>query len=102
VGRLGSGLRRRWWILPLLPVATWYVYESFLFPEPAARILLRTLPVLPFATWTIFFDASRPLKYASGLAGVLGRALLLAMTIAFAALVLGLGINWVYDPSHVA
>jgi hypothetical protein len=82
-------------------VAAWYVYQSFVFPDPGLRILLRTIPVLPLAAWTIFFDRERPLRKVSGLAGVAGRVLLLAAMMAFAAAVLGLGLNWVYDPNRV-
>jgi hypothetical protein len=82
-------------------VVAWYVYESFLFPDPTVRILLRTIPVLPFAAWTIFFDPKRPLRNVSGVVGTPLRVLLLAAVMAFAALVLGLGLNWVYDPNRV-
>ena len=77
------------------------MYQSFFFTDPGLRILLRTIPVLPFATWTIFFDAKRPLRKVSGVVGVCSRVLLVAATMAFAALVLGLALNWVYDPNHV-
>lgn len=82
-------------------MATWYVYQSFFFPDPLFRILLRTIPVIPFAVWAIFFDSKRPLREVSGVMGLPGRVLLLAAMMAFAVLVLGLGLNWVYDPNRV-
>jgi hypothetical protein len=41
------------------------------------------------------------LKQVTGAVGTAGRVVLLVATVAFATIVLGLGLNWIYDPSHV-
>jgi hypothetical protein len=82
-------------------VAAAYVYLAFFFPQPDVRILLRTAPVLPFAVWAIFLDPRRPLRTAPPARRLVGQAVLLVATVLFALLVLGLGLNWIFDPARV-
>ena len=95
-------MRRRWFWLPLTPLVAAYVYLAFTFPQPDVRIVLRTVPVLPFAVWAIFLDPRRPLRASTPGVRVVGRGLLLLLCMAFALLVLGLGLNWVFDPGRIA
>lgn len=83
------------------PLAALYVYLSFTHPNPAARIVLRTLPVLPLAVWTLWFDGERPFQEAGPPARTAARfvCLLGIMTVAIG--LLGFGLNWLYDPSRV-
>ncbi|HYM50543.1 MAG TPA: hypothetical protein VET65_08200 [Candidatus Limnocylindrales bacterium] len=104
--RFGRLLGRRPWLtgailVALTPVAGLYVFLSFTHPDPGARILLRALPILPMAVWTLWFDAARPWRSAPlGLRiGARLLALLGIMTIAVG--LLGLGLNWIYDPSRI-
>lgn len=83
------------------PVAAFYVFESFLNPNPVVRIVLRTLPVLPAAMWTLWFDRSRPLERWPAPTRSAARLLLLLVIMIFAIAVLGLGINWLYDPNRI-
>jgi hypothetical protein len=94
-------LERRWYLLPLVPLAAAYVYAAFLFPQPDVRIVLRSAPVVPFAIWAVFLDPRRPLRTAPPARRLVGQAMLLVATLLFAVLVLGLGLNWIFDPSRV-
>jgi hypothetical protein len=87
--------------LPLAPVAAAYVYVAFFFPQPDVRIVLRSAPVVPFAIWAVFLDPRRPLRTAPAALRLVGQAVLLVATLLFAVLVLGLGLNWVFDPARV-
>jgi hypothetical protein len=87
--------------LPLAPVAAAYVYLAFFFPQPEVRIVLRSAPVVPFAIWAVFLDPRRPLRTAPAALRLVGQAVLLVATLLFAVLVLGLGLNWVFDPARV-
>jgi hypothetical protein len=87
--------------LPLAPVATAYVYAAFLLPQPNVGIVLRTLPVVPFAIWVTFYDRNPPWQKAPKVLQLAGRLVLLIGTVAFAALVLGFGLNWVFDANRV-
>ena len=100
--RFLSLLRHEPWLIGLLAPAVllsgFWGYQAFVNPNPAIRILLRALPVLPPAIWVLYFDRSRPLERASRPARTTGRAALLAGTMAFALLVLGFGLDWLYEP----
>jgi hypothetical protein len=85
----------------LIPLAGFYVIEAFIAPNPLVRIALRSLPVLPIAIWTLWFENSRPLKRQGPVIRVTGRILLLVLVMAFAVAVLGVGLNWLYDPTRV-
>jgi len=87
--------------LPLAPVAAAYVYLAFFFPQPEVRIVLRSAPVVPFAIWAVFLDPRRPLRTAPPARRLVGQAVLLVATLVFAVLVLGLGLNWIFDPARV-
>jgi hypothetical protein len=87
--------------LALAPVAAAYVYVAFFFPQPDVRIVLRSAPVVPFAIWAVFLDPRRPLRTAPPARRLVGQAVLLVATLLFAVLVLGLGLNWIFDPSRV-
>ncbi len=82
-------------------MAAAYVYVAFFFPQPEVRIVLRSVPVMPFAIWAVFLDPRRPLRSAPPARRVVGQALLLVATVLFAVLVLGLGLNWIFDPTRV-
>jgi hypothetical protein len=82
-------------------VAGFYVIEAFIAPSPLVRIVLRSLPVLPVAIWTLWYEKSRPFERQRPLIRVAGRILLLALVMAFAVAVLGIGLNWLYDPTRV-
>jgi hypothetical protein len=77
------------------------VIDSFVYPNPVARILLRTAPVLPAAVWTLWFDRSRPFESWPGTLRLGIRVLLLLGIMGFAIALLGLFINWLYDPSRI-
>lgn len=94
-------LRRRWFWLPVIPVAAAYVWLAFTFSQPEVRMALRTLPVVPFTIWAIFVDDRRPLKAAPVGVRIVGRSLLFLVTVCFALLVLGVGLNWIFDPNRV-
>ena len=84
-----------------VPIAAFYVVESFINPNPVARIVLRTLPVLPAAIWTLWFDKSRPFETWPAAWKAAARVAVLLGIMAFAIALLGLGINWLYDPSRI-
>jgi len=62
--------------------------------------VLRSLPVLPLAIWTLWYDEARPFKRQEPAIRVAGRILLLVLVMAFAVGTLGIGLNWLYDPSR--
>ena len=84
----------------LIPLAGFYVIEAFIAPNPLVRIGLRSLPALPVAIWTIWFETSRPLERQRPLIRVAGRIALLVLVMAFAVAILGIGLNWLYDPNR--
>jgi len=85
----------------LIPVAGVYVIEAFTASSPLLRIVLRSLPVLPVAIWTLWFDRSRPFRRRPPVVRLSARLALLVLVLAFAVMILGIGLNWLYDPSRV-
>src|SRR5216684_6291929 len=88
-------------VLVLIALAGFYVIEAFIAPNPLVRIALRSLPVLPVAIWTLWYEKSRPLERQRPTIRVAGRLLLLMLVMAFAVAILGIGLNWLYDPKRV-
>jgi len=88
-------------VVMLIALAGFYVIEAFIAPNPLLRIVLRSLPVIPVAIWTLWFDRSRPFERQRPILRVASRILLLFLVIAFAVAVLGIGLNWLYDPNRV-
>src|ERR1700694_144065 len=88
-------------VVVLIPLAGFYVIQAFVAPNPMVRIVLRSLPVLPVAIWTLWYEKSRPLERQRPAVRVAGRILLLALVMAFAVAVLGIGLNWLHDPTRV-
>lgn len=84
-----------------IPVGALYVIAAFTAPDPMLRIVLRCLPLLPLTVWTLWFDRSRPLEHRPALIRLGGRVALLLAVMAFVILVLGLGLNWLYDPTRI-
>ena len=84
----------------LIALAGFYVIEAFIAPNPLVRIGLRTLPALPVAIWTLWYDKSRPFERQRPTMRVAGRLLLLVLVMAFAVAILGIGLNWLYDPDR--
>ena len=82
----------------LVPAAFVYVIEAFTAPNPIVRIVLRSLPVLPVAIWTLWFDRSRPFERQAPAIRRAGRVALLLVVMAFAVALLGIALNWLYDP----
>ena len=95
--------RRRLFVLAaiLLPLAGVYVIEAFTAPNPIVRIVLRSVPILPVAIWTLWFDRARPFEQRPPAFRLSARVVLLVLVMAFAVALLGLGLNWLYDPSRV-
>jgi hypothetical protein len=87
--------------LTAIAVATLYVIEAFTAPNPLLRIVLRSAPVLPVAVWTLWFDRSRPFERQPPAVRMSGRLALLVLVMIFAVALLGLGLNWLYDPKRV-
>ena len=87
-------------LVVLIPVAGFYVIEAFIAPSPLLRIVLRSLPVLPVAIWTLWFDRSRPFERQEPAIRQGGRVALLLVVMTFAVAVLGIGVNWLYDPGR--
>ncbi len=87
--------------LLLVPLAAAYVIVAFTAPSPMLRIALRCAPVLPVAIWTLWFDRSRPFQTQALILRTTARAILLLLVMAFALLVLGAALNWLYDPNRV-
>jgi hypothetical protein len=84
----------------LIVLAGFYVIESFIAPSPLLRVVLRSLPVLPVAVWTLWFERSRPLEGQRPVIRAGGRIVLLVLVMAFAVAILGIGLNWLYDPGR--
>src|SRR5438874_9680513 len=84
-----------------IPLAGFYVIEAFIAPNPLVRIGLRSLPTLPVAIWTLWYDKSRPFEREQPTIRFAGRLLLLVLVMAFAVAILGIGLNWLYDPTRV-
>jgi hypothetical protein len=87
-------------VVVLIPLAGLYVIEAFIAPHPLIRIVLRSLPVLPVAIWTLWFDRSRPFERQGPSIRQIGRIALLLVVMAFAVALLGIGLNWLYDPGR--
>ena len=85
----------------LIPVAFVYVVEALTAPSPPLRVVLRCAPVLPVAIWLLWFDRSRPFKARPFPVQQGGRIALLLLIMAFAVALLGIGLNWIYDPNRV-
>jgi hypothetical protein len=85
----------------LIPLAGVYVIEAFTAPNPIVRIALRSVPVLPVAIWTLWFDRSRPFQQRPPALRLSARLALLVLVMGFAIALLGLGLNWLYDPTQV-
>jgi hypothetical protein len=77
------------------------VIAAFVAPNPLLRIVLRSFPALPVAIWTLWFDRSRPFKRRRPAIRIAGRVALLVVVMAFAIALLGVGLNWLYDPNRV-
>ena len=88
-------------VVVLIPLAGFYVIEAFIAPNQLVRIVLRSFPVLPLAIWTLWYEKSRPFERQSLTVRVAGRVVLLALVMAFAVAILGIGLNWLYDPHRV-
>jgi hypothetical protein len=84
-----------------IPLAALYVIEAFTARNPLIRIVLRSLPVLPVAIWTLWYDKSRPFIRQRPMTRLVGRIVLLVLVMAFAVAILGIGLNWLYDPVRV-
>src|SRR6266550_5393328 len=80
----------------LILLAGFYVIEAFIAPNPLVRVVLRSLPVLPVAIWTLWYDKSRPFERHQPTMRVAGRIVLLILVMAFAVVILGIGLNWLY------
>jgi hypothetical protein len=87
--------------LSAIALATLYVIEAFTAPSPLLRIVLRSSPVLPVAIWTLWFDRARPFEERPPAIRLSRRVALLVLVMAFAVALLGIGLNWLYDPSRV-
>ena len=85
----------------LIALAGIYVIAAFAAPNPLLRIVLRSLPVVPVAIWTLWFDRSRPFRRQRPAIRAAGRVALLLVVMAFAVALLGIGLNWLYDPNRV-
>jgi TRAP-type C4-dicarboxylate transport system permease small subunit len=85
----------------LIPFGAIYVIEAFTAASPVLRILLRSVPVLPVAVWTLWFDRSRPFEPQPPGIQWAARLALLVLVMAFAVALLGIGLNWLYDPNRV-
>lgn len=83
-----------------MPVAFVYVYLSFTHPSPIVRIALRSLPFLPLAVWTLWFDGQRPFEGYSRPWRLGARVITLLGLMAVTVGVLGVALNWLYDPTR--
>jgi hypothetical protein len=88
-------------VVVLIPLTGFYVIEAFTFPSPIVRIVLRSVPVLPVAVWTLWFDRARPFRRQPPAFRLAGRVALLLVVMAFAVALLGIGLNWLYEPHRV-
>ena len=86
---------------PVVLLGALYVIAAFIGPSPWLRIVLRCGPVLPVALWTLWFDRARPWQNEPPLRRAVGRIALLLAVMVFAFLLLGLGLNWLYDPRRI-
>jgi hypothetical protein len=84
-----------------IAVAALYVIVAFVAPNPLVRVVLRSLPVFPVAVWTLWFDRSRPFEQQTAAIRITARVALLILVMAFAFALLGIGLNWLYDPARV-
>jgi hypothetical protein len=96
-GRVGVGAA----LLAVITMAAVYVIAAFVAPNPLIRIALRTVPVIPVAIWTLWFDRSRPFERQAAAIRIAARVALLVLVTAFAIALLGVGLNWLYDPERV-
>jgi len=85
----------------LIALAGFYVIEAFVASNPVVRIVLRSLPVLPVVIWTLWFDRSRPFERQKAAIRIGARVALLVLVMAFAIALLGIALNWLYDPERV-
>lgn len=85
----------------LIVIAGIYVVYAFIAPSPLLRIVMRSLPFLPLAIWTIWLDARRPLERMPPLIRTVGRLVLLVLIMGIVVVILGIGLNWLYDPTRV-
>jgi hypothetical protein len=85
----------------LIPLAAVYVIVAFTASDPLLRIVLRCLPVLPAAVWTLWLDPSRPLDDRPPAIRLAVRLALLLLLMALTIVLLGVGLNWLYDPRRV-
>ncbi|HEY9287826.1 MAG TPA: hypothetical protein VIT43_07370 [Candidatus Dormibacteraeota bacterium] len=86
----------------LIVLAAIYVIYAFIAPSPLLRIVMRSAPFLPVAIWTIWLDAKRPLERKPVVIRTVGRFVLLLLVMSVVVLVLGVSLNWLYDPSRIA
>ena len=96
-GKVGLGV----FAVFAITLAAVYVIEAFTYPNPIIRIVLRSTPVLPIAIWTLWFDRARPFKGQPTAFRLAGRVALLVVVMAFVVALLGIGLNWLYDPRRV-
>jgi hypothetical protein len=87
-------------VVVLVALSGFYVIAAFIAPSPLLRIALRSLPVLPVAVWTLWFEKSRPFERRRPTIRVAGRILLLLLVMAFTVAILGIALNWLYDPGR--
>lgn len=88
-------------VVIVIALVGFYVITAFVAPNPMLRIVLRIVPVLPVAIWTLWFDRSRPFKRRGPAIRLAGRVALLLLVMTFAVALLGIGLNWLYDPRRV-
>ena len=88
-------------VVIFIALAGFYVIAAFAMPDPIVRIVLRSIPVLPVAIWTLWFDRARPFKRQPPAFRLAGRVALLVVVMAFAVALLGIGLNWLYDPRRI-
>jgi hypothetical protein len=86
----------------IIAIAGLYVVYAFVAPSPMLRIVLRCAPFLPLAIWTIWLDAKRPLQRTPPAIRMVARCVLLLLVMSVVVLMLGVGLNWLYDPTRVA
>ncbi len=87
-------------LVPAVPLSLWYLSQAFLHPSLWVRVAFRSLPVLPLAIWAIYLDPTRPLEQRSPMVRAIGRAVMLLAAMAFAVVVLGFLLDWLYDLRH--
>lgn len=84
-----------------IPLGALYIFGSFTESDPVIRLAMRVVPVLPLAIWTLWFDRTRPFASLPPAARLGTRVLSLLGIMALAVAVLGVGLNWLYDPGRV-